>query len=206
MRSSSSVAYAYLARTRLGIRRYLDTTDESARRLRRQWVRRTAAVALVLMVLFGAATLRVLVFPKVDKPQRADAIFMLGGAGDRLDRALSLARAGYAPVLVISRDNIRTCPPQSAAPRVKIICFRPDPFTTRGEAREAGLLAQKYGWQKMIFVTDRSQDTRARLRIHRCYHGETLVSAVNVPAHEWLYLIAYQWPALAKALIWQRGC
>jgi len=167
---------------------------------------RTAIAVPVLFALFGAATLRVLVFPKTDKPSAADAVFMLGGAGNRADRALALARAGYAPVLVISQSGGGRCPPRSEVPRVRTVCFRPDPFTTRGEAREAARLAQQYGWRKVVFVTDRSQDVRARIRIGRCYHGEVLVTAVDPPRSHWPYLIAYQWAALAKALIWQRGC
>ncbi|WP_232425251.1 YdcF family protein [Pseudofrankia inefficax] len=128
---------------------------------------------------------------------------MLGGAGDRRDRALELARAGYAPVLALSTPNARHCP---TVPNVKVICFRPDPFTTQGEAREAGRLAARYGWTRMIFVTDRSQNVRARLRIDRCYAGKKIMVSVDPPFRDWPYLIAYQWSAMFKALIWQRSC
>ncbi|WP_242422263.1 MULTISPECIES: hypothetical protein [Frankia] len=90
--------------------------------------------------------------------------------------------------------------------RAKLICFQPDPATTQGEAQEAGRLAQQYGWKKVIFVVERSQDTRARLRIGRCYHEGILVTVVNPPWREWPYLIAYQWGAMVKAMVWQRSC
>jgi hypothetical protein len=67
-------------------------------------------------------------------------------------------------------------------------------------------LAARYGWRKVIFITDRSQNTRARIRIGRCYHGQVLVTTINPRLRDWPYLIAYQWGALAKALIWQRSC
>ena len=164
-----------------------------------------AVVAVVLMLGFVAATLRIFVFPTIDEPRRADAIFMLEGSGDRRPLAFELARAGYAPVLVVSTPGNKRCP-AGGVPNVELICFRPDPSTTQGEAREAGRLAAERGWQKVIFITDRSQDTRARLRIGRCYDGEVLVATVDPLKREWPKLIAYQWGAMVKALIWQRSC
>jgi hypothetical protein len=166
-------------------------------------VLRTAAALAVLFLLFIGATLAIVVFPPTDRPARADAILMLGGAGDRRGRALDLARAGYAPVLALSTPNTKDCP---TVPHVKVICFRPDPFTTQGEAREAGQLAAQYGWTRMIFITDRSQNVRARLRIDRCYDGKKIMISVNPPFHDWPYLITYQWSAMFKALVLQRGC
>jgi len=173
---------------------------------RRPWVRLVIISCLGILTLFTGATLRLLVFPKTDTLSKADAIFMLDGATDRRPKALELARAGYAPTLVVAHSAARPCPSEYEIPGVKLICFRPDPPTTQGEAREAGRLAKQYGWKKMIFVVERPQNTRARLRIGRCYDGETLVTTVNPPTGEWPYQIAYQWGAMAKALIWQRGC
>ncbi len=168
--------------------------------------RRRVVLSVTLpLALFVAGTLRILVFPMVDPPGQADAIFMLGGPGDRLSRAVALAGEGYAPVLVVSTPGGRGCP-IGQVPRTKLICFQPEPVTTQGEAREVGRLARQHGWKKVIFVVERSQDTRARLRIGRCYDGESLVTVVNPPWHEWPYLIAYQWGAMAKALVWQRDC
>jgi hypothetical protein len=179
-----------------------DTTPVRRRRLRRALV-----AAVVVLALFVGATLGVLVFPPTDRPSRADAIFMLDGEGDRIDEALALARAGYAPVLAVSQSSPwRICPKPSEVPGVRVICFRPNPDTTQGEAREAELLARRYGWKKVIFVVERSQDVRARLRISRCYHGQTLVVAVDPPMGQWPGLIAYQWAAMVKALVLQPTC
>jgi hypothetical protein len=162
-------------------------------------------VAGLLLAVFAVATLRLFVFPTVDEPSPADAIFMLEGRGDRRTLAFDLARAGHAPVLVISVPSGKRCP-TAEVPAVELICFKPDPSTTQGEAREAARLAAQRGWDKIIFITDRTQDSRARLRIGRCYDGEVLVAVVNPAKREWPRLIAYQWGATVKALVWQRSC
>ncbi|WP_241830463.1 YdcF family protein [Parafrankia colletiae] len=162
---------------------------------------------LAVVLLFTALTVRMIVLPKIDRPRPVDAIFMLGGPGDRKAKAFELARAGFAPVLVISNPNARRCPDAAEVGRdIEIICFRPDPSTTQGEAREAARLARLRGWDSMLFVTDRSQDSRARLRIERCYDGEVLVDVVETPLRDWPYLFAYQTAATVKALVWQRDC
>lgn len=182
----------------------------TAHRRERDRRRRRRTVGLVVggvLLVFVAATLRVIVFPKIDEPRQVDAIFMLEGSGDRRTKALELARAGYAPVLVVSTPGNRRCPTANQVPAdVEVICFRPDPSTTQGEAREAARLAELHGWDSILFVTDRSQDTRARLRIGRCYDGDILVNVVDPPLTRWPYLIAYQWAATVKALTLQRGC
>jgi hypothetical protein len=142
-------------------------------------------------------------------PARVDAIVMMDGPGDRLGTTLSLAWAHRAPVVVISRGSTywghgSVCAP--AIPRVKVICFRPDPATTRGEAEFAGRLAQRYHWHSIALVTIRPQDTRARLRMQRCFPGRVYVVTAPFPAHEWPYEIAYEWGATLKALVLQRGC
>lgn len=162
---------------------------------------------LGVLVLFVLTALRLVLLPKIDQPRPVDAIFMLEGAGDRRAKAFELARSGIAPVLVVSIPGRFRCPDKAeVGADVEIICFRPEPSTTQGEAREAGRLAELHGWHSMLFVTDRSQDTRARLRIGRCYDGEVLVAVTETPWRQWPYLIAYQSAATVKASVWQRGC
>jgi hypothetical protein len=169
--------------------------------------RRAAVVGLVGVMLTAALAVWYVMFPKIDSPRRVDAIFMLEGAGDRRGEAFELVRSGIAPVLVVSIPGRKRCPTVADVGRdVDIICFRPDPSTTRGEAREAGRLARLHGWRSMLFVTDRSQNNRARLRIERCYHGKILVASTGTPRWQWPYLLAYQSTAALKALLWQRGC
>jgi uncharacterized SAM-binding protein YcdF (DUF218 family) len=159
----------------------------------------------VTVGVFAAATGRLIVWPGRDAPEKADAIVMFGGTPGRLGHAVSLARQGYAPVLVVSTPVPgEGCPPR--IPGVETICFRPDPLTTRGESRETGRLAAERGWKKIIVVTAVTQTTRARLRLRRCYPGQVLMSPVTVPPWSWGYWIAYEWGAMVKALVWQRSC
>jgi uncharacterized SAM-binding protein YcdF (DUF218 family) len=168
-----------------------------------------AAAAALLLAGLAVTTARLFVWPERGMPARVDAIVMLDGPGDRLRTTLTLAWAHRAPVVVISRGSTywghgSVCAPQ--IPRVKVICFRPDPATTRGEAEFAGRLAQRYHWHSIALVTTTPQDTRARLRVERCFPGSIYVVTAPFPAYEWPYEIAYEWGATVKALVLQRGC
>ena len=167
------------------------------------------AAAALLLAAFGAATARLFVWPERGMPARVDAIVMLDGPGDRLPTALSLAWAHRAPVVVISRGSPywasgSRCAP--VIPRVRVICFAPDPATTRGEAEFAGRLARRYQWHSIVLVTTTPQDTRARLRVSRCFSGSIYVTTAPLPAYEWPYALAYEWGAIIKALLLQRNC
>lgn len=170
---------------------------------------RVALVLVCLVVLFCAATARLFVWPASGMPQRVDVIVLLNGSGNRLDTALELAWEHRASAILISRGskywgNGDVCAP--AMPNVKVICFDPDPETTRGEAEFAGRMAKRYHWQSMVLVATAPQDTRARLRFGMCFGGEIYVINAGLPASEWPYEIAYEWAATIKALIFQRSC
>jgi uncharacterized SAM-binding protein YcdF (DUF218 family) len=173
----------------------------------RRRARRLAVAAVVVLALFSAATARLLIWPAQGVPAHVSAIVMLAGPGDRLPAALRLASERRAPMLVISRGYQGYGGPCPARPAgVKLICFEPDPATTQGEAQAIGRLAQRYHWQSVALVTTRAQDTRARVRASRCFHGGIYVAAVSQPWYDWPYQIAYEWGALAKAVLLQRAC
>lgn len=160
----------------------------------------------VVVMLFVGGTLRLFVFPARDKPRHVDAIMSLGGYGPRLAAAVELAKQGYAPNLVVSDPNTG-CPDPIEG--VHIICFYPHPATTQGEARKAAELAKQYGWKSMMVVTTPDQITRARIRFERCTSVEGVDIAwvgPDLSLSRWPYAIAYEWAALAKALVWQRAC
>lgn len=165
-----------------------------------------AAVAAVVTVL-GVVTARLFIWPAQGMPVTVDAIVMLAGPGDRLPVALRLAREHRAPVLVVSRGwqgYGGPCP--APIPGVKLICFDPDPGTTRGEAEAIGRLARKFRWSSLVLVTTTTQDTRARIITGRCFTGSTYVVTAPLPLSSWPYEIAYQWAALVKALVIDRSC
>ena len=169
--------------------------------------RRALLAGLALLVAFGGLTARLLVWPAQGGPARASAIVMLAGPGNRLPLALALARRHVAPVLAISQGFQgygSPCPP--AVPGVKLICFEPDPASTRGEAEFAARLAEQYHWTSVLLVATRSQDTRARIVLGRCFPGSIYVATAAFPARDWPYELTYGWGALLKALVVHRSC
>jgi hypothetical protein len=173
---------------------------------RRGWL---AVVGLVLILVVGllAATLRLFVFPKSDQLTKADAIIMFDGIGGRKYTTYWLAEHGYAPVVLISTQDLTYC--RKSLPTiagVEISCFVPAPATTRGEAEATERLATEHGWKKVIVVTGRPQETRARIRVERCYSGQVEIKGVSPGRDNWAKTIVYEWGALIKALVFQRSC
>jgi len=167
------------------------------------------AVLVLGAIVLGVATARLFIWPDRGMPAHVSAIVMLNGPGDRLDTALDLAWQHRAPFVVISRGSSywghgSICAPR--IPRVTVICFNPDPAHTRGEAEFVGRLARKYRWQSVALVTITPQDSRARLRVERCFAGPVYVMTAPLSPSAWPYQIAYEWGALVKALIFQRSC
>ena len=120
--------------------------------------------------------------------------------------ALQLAKSGFAPIAVISLggDPHVRCP---EAPReAEVVCFRPNPLNTRGEAEFVARLAAQHHWRRIIVVPGRSQTTRARLLFKRC--TDTTLEMVPVADHpsQILVDVFYEWGALLKALVLHRSC
>jgi len=165
-----------------------------------------AVVAGVAVALVLALTTRLFVWPDTDRPARADAIVLFAGGGDRKATALRLARAGYAPVLVVSTGVPLRYHCIAPVPGVETICFHPDPSTTQGEARYLAQIAEERHWHRIIVIVSTPQATRARLRVERCYHDQYLVVTAHVTPWRWALDVVYEWGALGKALLLQRGC
>ncbi len=169
--------------------------------------RKILAGLAAALIIFGAATARLFVWPDSGIPARASAIVMLAGPGDRLKVALRLARERRAPFLVVSRGNEGyggPCP--RPVPRVRLICFDPSPASTRGEAEYVRRLARKYHWRSVALVTTTAQDSRARQRVERCFAGPVYVMTTGLPWYSWPGQIAYEWAATVKMALWQRSC
>jgi hypothetical protein len=188
-------------------RRRADVSGAGTRRRPLRGRRRAFVAAVAVIMVFGVVTARLFVWPAQGLPGRVSAIVVLAGPGDRLSVALRLAREHQAPTLVVSQGwqgYGGPCPPTT--PGVKIICFEPNPGDTRGEAEFIGRLAKRSRWHSVVLVTDRAQDTRARVRVRRCFNGSVYVVTASLSADAWPYAIAYEWAALFKALVLQRAC
>jgi hypothetical protein len=171
-----------------------------------RWRKVLVALAAVFIAV-SATTARLFIWPDQGMPSRVNAIVMLDGPGDALNVALRLAAQHRASFLVVSQGTPASrdpCP--RPIPRVALICFNPKPATTQGEAEFVGQLARKYHWQSIAVVAITPQDSRARLRVERCFPGHVYVVTAPIGLSSWPYQIAYEWGALIKALVIQRGC
>jgi uncharacterized SAM-binding protein YcdF (DUF218 family) len=169
---------------------------------------RWAGAAAVLAV-FAIGTARLFVWPAQGMPARVDAIVMMNGPGRRLQAAQQLAWAHRAPMLLVSRGSPRWGQGSACAgriPAVTVICFDPDPSTTRGEAEFAGRIASRYHWHSVALVTTPDQATRARIRMERCFSGQVYVITTPLPGPQWPGAIGYEWVSILKALVLQRAC
>lgn len=161
---------------------------------------------VVLVVVFVVLTARLFVWPDTNAPACADAVIVLNGGGNPPARAaLELVKEGYAPLLVVSAYPGERCPARFKG--VAVRCFVPNPYSTRGEARDIERLSKKLDFHRIIVVVSTPEATRARLRIGRCYRGRVLIYGVS-PGNllEWAVHIVYEWGALMKALVLQPGC
>jgi uncharacterized SAM-binding protein YcdF (DUF218 family) len=164
-------------------------------------------MVVLVVVLFVGATVRLFVWSPIDRPTRVDAVVALGGdpGQHRAQAAVKLARSGYAPVAVISLGGYKAVCPHPVR-KVRIICFRPRPVNTRGEAEYVSRLVSRRHWDRLMIVSGRSQTTRARLLFKRCTDAEIEMVPVSDPQSRLLYDVAYEWAALVKALVFVRSC
>jgi len=196
------------------------------RRDRRQrYVRRFLAIFFVLIPIAAVAGIPVYVHPRTDPLRKADAIFILGGYGDRKPYGFSLFQQGWAPNVILS-NPIGPSQPDAATmwidrwcdstgwgsellpdpkpwPVSTKFCPNPDPPTTLGEARAFRKLAEEHGWKSVIVVTFRPHIARARLIFERCFSGDVTmaVSPVDISTTQWVYEYFYQSAGFVKALV-----
>ena len=170
---------------------------------------------IVGLVVWLAAALYLFVWPKQDHPRRTDAIVVLAGAEvQRFSHALELARAGVAPVLVVSDGAGSSWAPARnlcAHPGgygFRVICFHPSPYSTRGEARATLALAERYHWRSLLVVTSTYHLFRARLLFDRCLAGHARVYATGTGnSLAWLPLnMVSETAKLGLAYTTRRGC
>jgi uncharacterized SAM-binding protein YcdF (DUF218 family) len=173
--------------------------------------RRALPAAGLVLAAWLVATAVLFLWPPEDKPRRADAVVVLsGGRKHRLREGLRLMRADVAPRLVISdgrargwKQANRLCAGHAS---FQVICFKPDPYSTQGEAEDAARMAERNGWRSLVVVTSTFHVTRARMLFRRCFRGR--VAAVGARS-SLLYLpgnILMEWGKLLYQVTVDRDC
>ncbi|GAB3531761.1 hypothetical protein GCM10027403_02720 [Arthrobacter tecti] len=143
---------------------------------------KAAVAAVVVLVLWLLSSYALFYNPPLPKLQRADAVVVLGGAStERYPVGRGLVEDGWAPVLVLSHtdtpgnvDMDRVCNSRKSE---RIICFRPEPLTTRGEARAVARLADEHGWDTVLVVTSRYHVLRSYQHIGQCSEARLIMAA-----------------------------
>ena len=171
-------------------------------------------VAMLMSCAIAAGVVGFYLFnrPHIDPLAKADAIVVLGGEWDnRVAYGLDLARSGYADTVVLSdsyighrEDMRRAC--EDPIPGVTVICFTPQPYTTRGEAIFTSELAAEHHWSHVIVVSWNYHMVRARYIFSQCFAGGITMRPVprtydKLGVLKWSWIYAYQYAALAKATI-----
>ncbi|MEY1676841.1 YdcF family protein [Gordonia sp. ABKF26] len=151
-----------------------------------------------------------------DPLQHVDAIVVLGGDDDgREDYGRRLALEGYADTLVVSnpypyhrgsdpvrRANMRNlC--NSSTPELRVVCFEPEPATTKGEAMFVEKIANDRGWTSVMVITWRYHLVRAEYIFGQCFRGHVATRSVprsyDKSIGEWFGTFAYQYGGFIKA-------
>jgi hypothetical protein len=183
--------------------------EVSTRRRRPRWRHRLALSLVVgLLAVFVALSCALFVWPPSGRPQHVNGILSMNGPNEKLreQRALTLVREGYAPVLLFSEGHY----PKVPCPRVRgvrVVCFIPKPARTVGEVDFADTYAAQHGWRSIMIVSGHTQATRARLLAARCFRGRAVVvPAASEPLFKLMYGVVYEWGATMKALVVDPGC
>jgi uncharacterized SAM-binding protein YcdF (DUF218 family) len=166
-------------------------------------------VALGGLIVWILAGLPFFVLPTVDHvPAHADVVVVLGpplpqrvAVAERL-----LAEHRVATALVSVPGDPAFWRIGAFCARSDVICFAPDPSTTRGEARELRAEAALHGWTSAVVTTMPAHIPRARILFRRCFSGSLSMDADTEPPYIGIaYQYLYQTAATVKAWILQ-GC
>ena len=168
-------------------------------------------VLLAVVIAFLGLSAWLFVWPDEDRPRRADAVVVLAGSNSRLDKGLELMRRRTAPLLVVS-DGLREGWPQAnrlcrrGSPRYEVLCFHPNPYSTRGEARNVGRIARVRRWRRIVLVTSTYHLTRARILFERCLDAQVIGVASGNPVVRLPEHVASEWVKLVYSETLKRSC
>lgn len=168
-----------------------------------------ATVGIVLMLI---ASLVPFVRPPNDEPPHADAVVILSGDhGERFPRAVRLLERGVASTLVFNGTIDRAEHDQLCREGWRgreVVCLRPQPDSTRHEARAAARLAKERGWKRLVVVTSTYHVPRTALLFHRCVDGDVWVVGEHpdLPLKNVWQGTLREWLATGYFLLFKRSC
>ena len=160
-------------------------------------------MAILAIVVVGAVALvagltaaRAVLFPRIDSPERVDAIVVVAGAqDDRYVYARHLADEGVADRILVSQPPSGTGPYAAALDsycartpvtardgrQIDVECFPPDVDTTEGETTAATRNARERGYDSLLVVTYWGHVSRVRLYFEQCFDGPVYVTDTPRP-------------------------
>jgi uncharacterized SAM-binding protein YcdF (DUF218 family) len=177
-----------------------------------------AGAVAVFLAVVGVTGYHLFTHAAEGDVQRADAVVVLGGEHDgREDYGITLARQLGARTVLMSNpyeadDSVMKAKCGTRVAGVDVICRRPSPADTRGEAMMAREVGRELGWQHIVVVTWRFHLLRAQIIFSQCYSDDgrdVTMKAVprryDYPFALWEFVYLYQYAGLAKALV-QGSC
>ncbi len=134
--------------------------------------------------------------PPQATPHRTDAIVVLGGMSrERLPVAQELQQDLDIPVLVVSTTGLAgnvegdaLCQEEAGEGDPDLVCFRPSPLNTRGEAEALRALIAEHDWKSVTVVTSEYHVMRAGTLIGQCTSVEVQMvgSQPDLTAGAWM--------------------
>lgn len=141
-------------------------------------------------------------------PADTDAVAILGGRLDRIAPGVRLADELEVP-LVLSSSAVIFAERLGVECGGDVICFRPVPESTAGEASNLSRMAQRQQWSHLTVVTSEFHAARARILFRQCFDTDE-VAVVAVPseqsAYRWVVSRIRERAAIVGAVTFGRAC
>jgi len=165
----------------------------------------------MLLALLSLLLAYVVLWPAVNRPDRADAVVVLSGDhGERLHLALRLIEDGVTGTLVMAGepDSARVIELCTVDQPFEVVCLRPQPDSTSAEARATAQLVDERGWERIVVATTTYHVARARLIFGRCLGKRPQMVAADAPygGLKAMRSVAHEALGLVHAVSLQRRC
>lgn len=179
-----------------------------------RWIVWGALAVGALAMLWALVTIRLVVFPRYDQPERADAIVILGPVDRwRVDLAERLVDEGVANVIAMPAwtDGFTDSHCHWDRDDVETICFEPEPATTQGEAKWTKEQIAARGWRTVVVITVDAHVERARFIFDGCVGDDASMLVTGQPPPNaglrfYTHHLLYQSGAFVKAIFITPGC